>query len=356
MAFVILDGFAFRNVQTDHWFYDSDSSIQQVTPFFPWSNAVQGIVFWDFGAPEEFEDVCVGLRWQNALNGQSPITLKNNLSGFTCFIGCDGMGRFNFNATLNGSPNYTDTSTLWVAANEINYLELSVQTSKVHIPYDPGPPEVPEAYKMLVEYELRVNDEVFLEGGIETPQRVLFGSGLDTNPWISHLNIGAVEINALGEAAMSDFYINTPGTFKGDSSIRTLYPAADVGTDFTPSVGTVHYALVNDHPDNTTTNNSATATGQIDEYSFDTLPSWAGGTQTINGIAGIWHLGTSDPNTGGVFGFYNSPSHFTPNFYPLSDGSFTYFFDGREYVYGSTSVKWTEGAINTITLGLKRFL
>ena len=324
-------GLLFRNPTTEKIAYDSSTSVALVSdPPFTNSSAVQGIIFWNFGAPEEFEDICCGLRWRNELNGQPPITFRNELSGFSCFIQVDGMGRFRFVTSLNGTPIGTDSSTLNISANEWNFLELSVQTSKIHIPFDPGPPEIPEAYKMLVLYELRVNDEVFLEGGIQTAERILFGSGLDSNPWISHLNIGAITLDALGLAAMTDFYLNTPGVFKGDSSIRTLYPALDVGTDFTPSVGTVHYALVNDHPDITTTYNSATTIGNIDEYGFDQLPAWDGGTQTINGIMALWHLGTSDPDSGGVFGFYNTPSHFTGNLFPDAGGVFTYHYDGRE--------------------------
>jgi|SRR5579871_283930 len=355
MPLLMLDGFAYRNPTTDNVAYTAGSSVALTTPPFTNSSAVQGVIHWDFGAPEEFEDICCGLRWRNGLNGQPPIVFSNSISGFTCSVLSDGMGRFSISVSLAGTPTTTDASTLNISANEWNFLELSIQTSKIHIPFDPGPPEVPEAYRMLVIYELRVNDEVFLSGSIETAERFLLGSGLDSNPWIGHLNVGAVEINALGLASMTDFYLTaSPGDFKGDSSIRTLYPALDVATDFTPSVGTAHYALVNDHPDDTSTYNSATTVGNIDSYGFDSLPTWAGGTQTINGIMALWHLATSDPASGGVFGFYNTPSNFTANFYPLPGGTFEYFYDCEEYTWGSSSVKWTEGGINSLVVGTER--
>lgn len=58
--------------------------------------------------------------------------------------------------------------------------------------------------------------------------------------------------------------------FAGDSSMGCIYPKADVHTDWTPSAGSTHFPLVNEHIcDDDATYISSLIAGQRDEFDFD---------------------------------------------------------------------------------------
>lgn len=101
--------------------------------------------------------------------------------------------------------------------------------------------------------------------------------GVDTNPGASIIWL------------YDDFYVlNTAGSapnndFLGDIRIDAIYPTADGNyTDFTPSAGTDHYALVDDAtPDSADYNSSSTA-GHKDSYVMSDPPALSG--QIIHGL------------------------------------------------------------------------
>jgi hypothetical protein len=94
----------------------------------------------------------------------------------------------------------------------------------------------------------------------------------------------------------------TPG-FLGDVDIDALIPIADHTTNWTPSAGTSHFALVDEiPPDDDTTYISSDTTGQVDDFEFQQITGFTGtilgaqlliyakkdaeGTRTINGLVG----------------------------------------------------------------------
>jgi hypothetical protein len=70
--------------------------------------------------------------------------------------------------------------------------------------------------------------------------------------------------------------------FLGDLKVQTLFPSADGDTtQFTPSTGTNHAALVDENPLTTTDYNQDAIVGERDMYQLDDLPS---GTSTVFGL------------------------------------------------------------------------
>lgn len=89
-------------------------------------------------------------------------------------------------------------------------------------------------------------------------------------------------------SSWDDLYVcdtsgSTNNNFLGDCRIDTLLPTGDGNyTQFTPSTGTSHYALVDESTPNTTDYNSSATSGNRDSYTYPDLTSLT--SQTIYGV------------------------------------------------------------------------
>ena len=118
---------------------------------------------------------------------------------------------------------------------------------------------------------------------IDGTTRITGGSGsvdVDEHFWITpagSFDIHQFDSNATTSEGMliQDLYIfdNTGGVnidFAGDSRMGCIYPRADISTDWTPSTGSSHFNLVNEHIcDDDITYISSDTAGNHDEYNFD---------------------------------------------------------------------------------------
>lgn len=100
-----------------------------------------------------------------------------------------------------------------------------------------------------------------------------------------------------------DFYVcNTTGalnnTFLGDIRIEALRPDGDgTYTDFTPSTGVSHFALVDETTPNGTDNNSNATAGNKDSYTMTAVPAIANiAVLAVRAIAAV-KKGTSGPRS-----------------------------------------------------------
>lgn len=105
---------------------------------------------------------------------------------------------------------------------------------------------------------------------------------------------GVVDSICVGQSSngtdsyIDDLYVcNSSGAtnnnFLGDCRVDTILPSGDGNyTQFTPSTGTAHYALVDENPPNTTDYNSSATSGNRDSYTFPDLAGLS--SQTIYGV------------------------------------------------------------------------
>ncbi|SFM12805.1 hypothetical protein [Nitrosomonas communis] len=123
---------------------------------------------------------------------------------------------------------------------------------------------------------------------------ILSASNVDTkntaNAFVNQVALGVPGNTGLSTIfKYDDFYLlDTTGPapnndFLGDVRIDAVYPSADGNyTDWTPSTGTSHYALVDDPTPNTTDYNASNVIGQKDSYVMGDPPSLA--SQIIYGV------------------------------------------------------------------------
>lgn len=135
-----------------------------------------------------------------------------------------------------------------------------------------------------VEFMATINDstgsyEVKVNGS-----SVLSASSQDTkntaNAYANALQLSGASANS---AKFDDLYVcdnsgSAPlNTFLGDCRIDTLLPNADgTYTDFTPSTGSDHYAVVDESTPNTTDYNSSSTAGHKDSYNMQNLAAITG--------------------------------------------------------------------------------
>jgi hypothetical protein len=188
---------------------------------------------------------------------------------------------------------------------------------------------------------------------------VINESSLDTQ-YSASANVNMVQLlnNAGGSTYFDDFYIcDTSGTknndFLGDINITTLYPNAD-GTysQFTPSSGSDHYALVDEAQltdDDADYTESATA-GNKETFTFETFT----GTTTILAVQSCMAVKNTDAGTLNV-----QPV--------LISGASPTETDGSNYLLSSTTkcmmtiyekepiddVDWTASKVNAAEFGLR---
>lgn len=175
--------------------------------------------------------------------------------------------RLNSDATLSVTRNsiVLGTSTATVNYNSDQYIEFK---ATIH--------------DTAGTYELRLN-------GVN----ILSGSGVDTKN-TANASINQIMIGVDGNPGSSitwkydDFYIldtsgATNNNFLGDVRIDAVYPNADgTHTDWTPSTGTDHYALVDEATPNTTDYVSSSTAGQKDSFNMASPPVLA--SEVIFGV------------------------------------------------------------------------
>lgn len=144
-------------------------------------------------------------------------------------------------------------------------------------------------------------------------------------------------------------------TWVGLGGIFYLEPTADGDqTDWTPSSGTVNYAMVDDiPPDNATTYNQGDTVGEIDLYQVDDCPEYI---NTINLVEVVYRaaLVTSGENqltdlvkvSGTVY------SGIATTIVPITP-SFTYYKGTIHYVNPATGTAWGTAEVNAMQAGLE---
>ena len=184
-------------------------------------------------------------------------------------------------------------------------------------------------------------------------------TGADTQ-YSANATVGAVRVlNNYGNPGLyvDDFYIcDTTGTknndFLGDIKITTLYPTSDGNSsDFTPSTGTDHYALV-DEPQLLTDSdyNESDTIGHKDLYGMTTFS----GTSEIFGVqvtAAVINPESSAITAGAV-----SRSGGTPTDNDGSGHSVTQTMKAMSHIFEqepTDAVDWTSAKINSAEFGYK---
>ena len=167
--------------------------------------------------------------------------------------------------------------------------------------------------------------------------------------------LGQVASTTGSQASYDDVYVcNTSGAtnndFLGDCRIDTLLPNGDGNyTQFTPSTGVAHYAVVDESTPNTTDYNYSSTSGDRDSYTFPDLTGLV--SQTVYGIqinaaalksdSGSRSLGTmsrlSGTNKDGAGAALST--------------SLAYLSEIQET--DPASVAWTEANVNAAEFGVK---
>lgn len=238
----------------------------------------------------------------------------------------DASGYLKLYRGAGGSGTLLATSTTVINNSSWYYLELKVTIDNAGA------------------YELKINGVTEFSSGSADTQN----GGTAT--------MDKIRLTAFG-AYLDDFYIcDTTGssntTFLGDCRIDTLLPTGDGNyTQFTPSTGTSHYALVDDPAGslNTTDYNSSSTANDRDSYTFPDLAGLV--SQTVYGIqinayaiktdSGTRSLGTMSRLSG-----------------TNKDGAGTalgtaYDFISEIQETDPASAAWTESNVNAAEFGVK---
>lgn len=159
----------------------------------------------------------------------------------------------------------------------------------------------------------------------------------------------------VGTAMMDDFYLcdqsgATLNNFLGDSRIDTLYPNADgFYSQFTPSTGTSHFALVDEATPNTTDYNDGLNVGDRDSYAMTNLPALT--SQVIHALQVNAAILKDDAGAKSAATMVRSSS-------TNADGTSVPLGTTQSYVsqiYAvnpNGSVAWTEASVNALEAGV----
>lgn len=153
-----------------------------------------------------------------------------------------------------------------------------------------------------------------------------------------------------------DLYIcdqsgSTNNDFLGDVRVDTLYPTSDGNyTQFTPSTGTDHYALVDETAPNTTDYNESSTVGHRDSYGMGNLAALT--SQTVYGVQVNAAMLKDDAGA-------RSASTFVRSSGTDGDGASVALGTSQTYVsqvYETNpngSVAWTETSVNAMESGVR---
>jgi hypothetical protein len=144
-------------------------------------------------------------------------------------------------------------------------------------------------------------------------------------------------------------------TYPGDCAVLVDVPSTGNGgnTDFTPSTGTDHGALVDDAtPNDDTDYNVSSALNQRDTYVF---PDLALSTGTPKFVINRMRVKLSESGEAGIVGVTRRNSTNSDGSVTMgpSSASYNYFDDIRE-LDPETSAEWTIANLNDTELGVKR--
>jgi hypothetical protein len=214
---------------------------------------------------------------------------------------------------------------------------------------------VPASGYIYVECKVTISDtvgtfEVRIDGAT-----VINLTGLDTrnggNPTLDRIILRAGMYNG---GRFCDIYANdTTGSvnnnFLGDVRIDTIFPNAD-GTysQFTPSTGTSHYALVDESTPNTTDYNDGANVGDRDSYAMQNLTALA--SQTVHAIQVLAAISKDDAGARSAATMVRSGS-------TNSDGTSVALSTSQGYISKihetnpDTSSAWSETTVNALEAG-----
>lgn len=143
---------------------------------------------------------------------------------------------------------------------------------------------------------------------------------------------------------------STNNDFLGDLRIDSLYPNADGNySQFTPSTGTDHYALVDETTPNTTDYNDGSAVGDRDSYALGNLAALT--SQTVYAVQVNAAMNKDDAGA-------KSASTFVRSGGSNSDGASTVLGTSQAYVSqvyetDPASAAWTESTVNGMEAGVR---
>jgi hypothetical protein len=152
-----------------------------------------------------------------------------------------------------------------------------------------------------------------------------------------------------------DFYLcdatgSTNNDFLGDVRVDAIYPTADGNySQFTPSTGSDHYALVDETTPNTTDYNDGTTVGHRDSYAMGNLSALT--SQTVYGVQVNAAILKDDAGAKSAATFVRSSS-------TNGDGASAALSTSQVYVSQvfetdpNGSIAWTETTVNAMEAGV----
>lgn len=294
--------------------------------------------------------MAVGLAYNTPGFANNIIFMQNQLpTPFSTTLGHVGDGRVVVSAAGGGGGASSGPSVWVMHVNTWYYLELQATISVVADP-------VHNQSDWTCVYVVRVNGNQIMSGTL-----TWITSGQLTAT-LQYITVGPGGPGTGLEAIIDDFYV-TDGELLGDIAIYPLFPRLD-GTrvQWIPNPTGSHFSDVNEHaPDDFTTTVScpSSATGSIDEYYMDLIPSFSG---TIKGAQSNWCVIKSDVGDAAIRGVYDSGSLvFTVDpatsdgFFHPSDVSWEYYSDAQRFSV-FTSGNWTVSEINGMQVGIERMI
>ncbi|NMF98381.1 hypothetical protein GPA27_13400 [Aromatoleum toluolicum] len=194
-------------------------------------------------------------------------------------------------------------------------------------------------------FEVRVNGASVLSA---TSQDTKNGSN-------AYVNEVALRANQYATSLFDDFYVcDTSGSanndFLGDCRVDTIYPTGD-GTysQWTPSTGTSHYAMVDEAAPNTSDYNAGANVGDRDSYTLGDLSALT--NSTVYGVQVSAAMLKDDAGAKSAAVFVRSGS-------TNGDGTAAALGTSQGYVrqvYETNpngSVAWTEATVNAVEVGV----
>jgi hypothetical protein len=172
-----------------------------------------------------------------------------------------------------------------------------------------------------------------------------------SNAYATSLCIGMATNYYTATIIIDDIYIKNDATMLGDSRVDALYPTSDGNyTDFTPSTGGSHFALVDETAPNTTDYNSSSTAGHRDSYGMENLAALS--SQVIHGVQVNGALLKSDAGIRTASVFVRSGS-------TNSDGTTVGLSTSQvicSHVFElnpDTGTAWTESTVNAMEAGVR---
>ena len=179
-------------------------------------------------------------------------------------------------------------------------------------------------------------------GNASANQLVLFGGGL---------GVGESIVNYFDDLYLCDGLGSVNNTFLGDIRVQALLPTSDgAATDWTPSAGSDHYALVNEVPSDGDASYVASATpGDIDEYGVTPIAVASG---TVFGVQVGLYARKDDAGSRNIAPVVRESGTDHVGSDIALGASYAYYFQ----VYDedpATSAAWTIAGINGDQFGVK---